>query len=66
MSRGEGTSGTAAKSRSFDIGIEAPRQGTGPITGLLLVDEAIRAAAEVDAQIAICVYGADENCEAEA
>jgi hypothetical protein len=44
----------AAKSRSFDIGIKAPAKGGywSAVSG-----EAVRAAAEVGAQIAITVYG---------
>jgi hypothetical protein len=45
----------AAKSRSFDIGIEAPAKGK--FYWSALSSEAIRAAAEVGAQIAITVYG---------
>ncbi|MGA3049105.1 MAG: hypothetical protein ABSD67_20905 [Terracidiphilus sp.] len=45
----------AAKSRSFDIGIEAPKRETYYWSAVN--SEAIRAAAEVGAQIAITVYG---------
>jgi len=45
----------AAKSRSFDIGIEAPNAGAYYWSAVS--SEAIHAAAEVDAQIAISVYG---------
>ncbi|MGA9672677.1 MAG: hypothetical protein WBQ94_25900 [Terracidiphilus sp.] len=45
----------SAKSRSFDIGIEAPGPGTYYWSAVGL--EAIHAAAEIDAQIAISVYG---------
>jgi hypothetical protein len=45
----------AAKSRSFDIGIKAP--GKGRYYWSAVGQEAVRAAAEVDAQIAITVYG---------
>ncbi len=45
----------SAKSRSFDIGIEAP--GNGRYYWSAISDDAIRAAAEVGAQIAISVYG---------
>jgi hypothetical protein len=45
----------AAKSRSFDIGIEAP--GRGSYYWSAVGSEAVHAAAEVDAQIAISVYG---------
>jgi hypothetical protein len=45
----------AAKSRSFDIGIEAP--GCGSYYWSAVGPEAIRAAAKVGAQIAISVYG---------
>jgi hypothetical protein len=44
----------AAKSRSFDIGIEAPNRGSHYWAAI--GSEAIRAAAEVNAQIAITVY----------
>jgi len=44
----------AAKSRSFDIGIEAPIRGNHYWSAV--GSEAIRAAAEVNAQIAITVY----------
>jgi hypothetical protein len=45
----------SAKSRSFDIGIDAPGRGT--FYWSAVSSEAIRAAAEVDAEIAISVYG---------
>jgi hypothetical protein len=45
----------AAKSRSFDIGIEAPKRETYYWSAV--GSDAIRAAAEVGAQIAITVYG---------
>lgn len=45
----------AAKSRSFDIGIEAPKRGNYYWSAVS--SEAIRASAEVGAQIAISVYG---------
>lgn len=45
----------AAKSRSFDIGIEAPAKGKYYWSAVS--SEATRAAAEVGAQIAITVYG---------
>jgi hypothetical protein len=44
----------AAKSRSFDIGIEAPKRGSHYWTAVGA--DAVRAAAEVGAQIAISVY----------
>jgi hypothetical protein len=44
----------AAKSRSFDIGIEAPNRGRHYWSAV--GSEAIRAAAEMNAQIAITVY----------
>ena len=45
----------AAKSRSFDIGIEAPKRGSH--YWVAVGSDAVRAAAEVNAQIAISVYG---------
>ncbi|MFZ0746983.1 MAG: hypothetical protein WAM85_21445 [Terracidiphilus sp.] len=45
----------AAKSRSFDIGIEAP--GRGSYYWSAVSSGAVRAAAEAGAQIAITVYG---------
>jgi len=45
----------AAKIRSFDIGIEAPGRNTHFWSAISL--EAVRAAAQVGAQIAITVYG---------
>ncbi len=45
----------AAKSRSFDIVFEAPKRGCHYWSAI--GQEAVRAAAEVDAQIAITVYG---------
>jgi hypothetical protein len=44
-----------AKSRGFDIGIEAPKRDT--YYWAAVGSEAIRAAAEIGAQIAITVYG---------
>jgi hypothetical protein len=45
----------AAKSRSFDIGIEAPRPGSHCWTAVS--PKAVLAAAKVGAQIAVTVYG---------
>ena len=45
----------AAKSRSFDIGIEAPKRGSH--YWVAVGSDAVRAASEVGAQIAISVYG---------
>lgn len=45
----------AAKTKSFDIGIEAPRKGSHYWSAV--APEAVRAAAELGAQIAITVYG---------
>jgi hypothetical protein len=45
----------AAKSRSFDIGIEAPKRET--YYWFAVGPDAFRAAAEVGAQIAVTVYG---------
>ncbi len=45
----------AAKSKSFDIGIEAPKRNSHFWSAVS--PEAVRAAAEVGAQIAITVYG---------
>jgi len=49
----------AAKSRSFDVGIEAPKRGSHYWTAVGA--DAVRAASEVGAQIAISVYGPMKN-----
>jgi hypothetical protein len=49
----------AAKSRSFDIGIEAPSHGSH--YWVAVGSEAIRSAAEINAQIAITVYAPIKN-----
>ena len=46
---------TAAESRSFDTGIEAPKQGRYYWSAV--GSRAVRAAAEVGAQIAVTIYG---------
>jgi hypothetical protein len=45
----------AAKTRTFDIGIEAP--GRNSYYWSALSEEAIKAAAEVNAQIVVTIYG---------
>jgi hypothetical protein len=50
-----------ARTRSFDIGIEGPKRGGHYWTAIS--SEAIRAASEVNAQIAITVYGPMKTIE---
>jgi hypothetical protein len=53
----------AAKSRSFDIGIEAPKQGRYYWSAV--GSRAVRAAAEVNAQIAVTIYAPVKEAKAQ-